>query len=172
VVPTYSIDDGRDMRAQPLTGADVVADAHAFTLELIAQTCCRPVKWEAATAAPATHMVDFGPGGTAGVGALVARAKEGRGVQVIAASALVSANRAVLPRAACLDPRPGAVTFAPDWAVEFRPRVVRLADEGNRLWIDTPFSRLMGRPPLMVAGMTPTSVHAEFVAGAWQPDAP
>ena len=30
--------------------------------------------------------------------------------------------------------------------------------------IDTPFSRLLGKPPIMVAGMTPTTVQAGFVS--------
>jgi fatty acid synthase subunit alpha len=34
----------------------------------------------------------------------------------------------------------------------------------GRLQIDTPFSRLLGKPPLMVAGMTPTTVKAGFVS--------
>jgi enoyl reductase-like protein len=34
----------------------------------------------------------------------------------------------------------------------------------GKLHIDTPFSRLLGKPPIMVAGMTPTTVPAGFVS--------
>lgn len=38
-----------------------------------------------------------------------------------------------------------------------------LSSDGT-LHIDTPFSRLLGKPPIMVAGMTPTTVKAGFVS--------
>ena len=34
----------------------------------------------------------------------------------------------------------------------------------GKIHIDTPFSRLLGKPPIMVAGMTPTTVKAGFVS--------
>jgi fatty acid synthase subunit alpha, fungi type len=34
----------------------------------------------------------------------------------------------------------------------------------GKMHIDTPFSRLLGKPPIMVAGMTPTTVKAGFVS--------
>jgi fatty acid synthase subunit alpha len=40
--------------------------------------------------------------------------------------------------------------------------VSRISD--GKIHIDTSFSRLLGKPPLMVAGMTPTTVKAGFVS--------
>lgn len=34
----------------------------------------------------------------------------------------------------------------------------------GKIHIDTPFSRMLGKPPIMVAGMTPTTVGAGFVS--------
>ncbi|KAG7402970.1 Fatty acid synthase subunit beta [Fusarium oxysporum f. sp. rapae] len=48
-----------------------------------------PVNWEKATVFTvfpgATHILDFGPGGDSGLGALTSRNKEGTGVRVILA---------------------------------------------------------------------------------------
>jgi fatty acid synthase subunit alpha, fungi type len=38
-----------------------------------------------------------------------------------------------------------------------------LCSDGT-IHLDTPFSRLLGKPPIMVAGMTPTTVKAGFVS--------
>lgn len=42
--------------------------------------------------------------------------------------------------------------------------MVCLCHRDGRIHIDTPFSRLLSKPPLMVAGMTPCTVPAEFNA--------
>ena len=34
----------------------------------------------------------------------------------------------------------------------------------GEIHLDTPFSRLLGKPPIMVAGMTPSTVKAGFVS--------
>lgn len=46
------------------------------------------------------------------------------------------------------------------WADEFRPRLSRTFFSEVR--IETKLSRLQGVPPVMVAGMTPTTVHWVF----------
>lgn len=43
------------------------------------------------------------------------------------------------------------------------PLTVLFSSDG-KVHIDTPFSRLLGKPPIMVAGMTPTTVKAGFVS--------
>jgi enoyl reductase-like protein len=37
-------------------------------------------------------------------------------------------------------------------------------DSDGAVYLDMPFSRLLGKPPIMVAGMTPTTVKADFVS--------
>jgi len=57
------------------------------------------------------------------------------------------------------------VKFAQDWSQEFAPKLTRTFD--GKIHIDTRFSQLMGKPPLMVAGMTPTTVNEVFVSGSF-----
>ena len=40
----------------------------------------------------------------------------------------------------------------------------RFSNSDGKVHIDTPFSRLLGKPPIMVAGMTPLTVKAGFVS--------
>lgn len=42
--------------------------------------------------------------------------------------------------------------------------LIHFSDSDGTIHIDTPFSRLLGKPPIMVAGMTPTTVKAGFVS--------
>ncbi|KXN65987.1 DUF1729-domain-containing protein, partial [Conidiobolus coronatus NRRL 28638] len=56
-----------------------------------------------------------------------------------------------------------AVRYSANWAEEYRPKLVKTAKDG-RVFVDTPMTRLFGKPPLMVAGMTPSTVSGEFVS--------
>ncbi|PVU88844.1 hypothetical protein BB561_005677 [Smittium simulii] len=57
-----------------------------------------------------------------------------------------------------------SVKYAVDWAKEFGPQLVRSKYDYNKIIIDTKMSRLLGKPPVMVAGMTPSTVSPEFVS--------
>ncbi|ORX07210.1 3-oxoacyl-ACP synthase [Mycolicibacillus trivialis] len=58
----------------------------------------------------------------------------------------------------------GAVPeVAPPWS-SYAPTTVRLPD--GRIKLDTKFTRLTGRSPILLAGMTPTTVDAQIVAAA------
>ena len=131
---------------------------------LIDQICLLSVNWESATPmVNVTHAIDFGPGGYSGVGSLVSRNKEGTGVQVILAGTLAKGTSPdVLDKSRLFD-RFSPVTFAPNWEVEHRPKLIRIAST-NEVHIETAFSRLLGKPPLMVAGMTPCTANEQFVA--------
>eukprot|EP00667_Euglena_gracilis_P000009 EG_transcript_9 len=129
-------------------------------LTLARLTLVSKVDWPKSSALPVSHLIDFGP---SGMGLLTHRNKEGTGVQVILAGELTAPTPAVLPKAALFDALPDHLRWAPNWEEEYRPRLVRTAHDG-RLHIDTPFSRLVGKPPLMVAGMTPTTGSTAFVA--------
>lgn len=131
-----------------------------------------------------THLVDFGHGGVGGIGALCARNMNGAGIQIIAAGAFEpkyaessssSSSSASQPqqtagpvviqdKSALFDIKPSAVVFAKRWAKDFAPRLV-LNSEGKPL-LETRYTRALGKPPVMVAGMTPTTVNHELVAAA------
>ncbi|KAJ2459202.1 fatty acid synthase alpha subunit Lsd1, partial [Coemansia sp. RSA 2424] len=148
-------DDGHDIR----TEADL-------TMHLLRSMLVLLVDWLQATRCPGvTHIVDFGPGGLSGFGMIAYKNVEGMGIPVICAGALVSrSSKSYLGTAADLHKADlTEVTAAPNWLAEFGPKLVRTAYDGE-LHIDTPMSRVLGNPTVMVAGMTPTTANEYFVA--------
>ncbi|PIA13919.1 hypothetical protein COEREDRAFT_10860 [Coemansia reversa NRRL 1564] len=123
-----------------------------------------PVDWPAAAKiSGVTHVVDFGPGGVSGIGALMHRIYEGQGVSVICAGALNSYGGPLAIKADLYKTDANTLVTSSNWATEYRPRLVRCAADGS-IHIDTPMSRLLGKPPVMVAGMTPSTVSEVFVS--------
>ncbi len=123
-----------------------------------------PVNWEKATVFPkATHIIDFGPGGISGLGVLTNRNKDGTGVRVILAGAMDGTNQEVGYKPELFDrDEEHAVKYAVDWVKEHGPKLVRTS--AGQTFVDTKMSRLLGVPPVMVAGMTPCTVPWDFVA--------
>ena len=124
---------------------------------LAAAVLTTPVDWPAqirtATESGATWIVDMGPGATT---VRMTRALvEGTGVGVVAAGTASDRDKAATPGWA---PEPGT-----DWS-HLRPGLVTLPD--GKTVVDTAFSRLTGRSPVLLAGMTPTTVDPEIVAAA------
>lgn len=97
-------------------------------------------------------VVDLGPGNT--VGKLIGNVVEGTGVGVVEATTL--AERAGL---STLEGEPERTQ---NWKT-FAPHVVS-TPAGDKLV--TKFSRLTGKPPVLLPGMTPTTVDPEIVAAA------
>ena len=102
-------------------------------------------------------LVDFGPGR---LRSLTQKSTEGTGVQVIVASELVSSTYRP-------DGKVGSFlshipTNPLDWGETFRPRL-RIDSSGTHV-LETRMTRLFGVPPVMVAGMTPTTVPWDFVS--------
>ncbi|OBZ72637.1 Fatty acid synthase subunit beta [Grifola frondosa] len=145
-IPVYHTEDGSDLRSHPTPLTRVLCD-QIFTL---------PIHWVKATNFPptATHAIDVGPGGLSGIGPLTARNLEGRGVRIV-----VAGDKAKGP-AELYDAT--KVRREEWWSKKFMPNLVKTSD--GIIHIDTPFSRLLGKPPIMVAGMTPTTVKAGFVS--------
>ncbi|KAJ2335744.1 fatty acid synthase alpha subunit Lsd1, partial [Coemansia sp. RSA 2681] len=133
---------------------------------LFSSICVLPVDWPQATRCPGvTHIVDFGPGGLSGFGFLAYKNIEGMGISVICAGALTSrSSKPYLGTAADLHKADlDEVTAVPNWLADFGPKLVRTAHDGE-LHIDTPMSRILGAPTVMVAGMGPTTANESFVA--------
>jgi fatty acid synthase subunit beta len=122
------------------------------------------VHWEAATVFPkATHILDFGPGGISGLGVLTHRNKDGTGVRIIIAGAFEGTNNEVGYKPELFDrDDEHAVKYAVNWLEQHGPKLVRTKQ--GVTFVDTKFSRLLGRPPIMVAGMTPCTVPWDLVA--------
>ncbi|KAJ1679555.1 fatty acid synthase alpha subunit Lsd1, partial [Spiromyces aspiralis] len=153
-LPVFSTADGSDLRA---INGDITAS-------IINMICLQPVNWPLATAMEGlTHIADFGPAGLSGVGRLTHRNKEGTGVRVILAGALEGVGPELSDKGGLFDTRDSAVHLASNWARDFAPRLVRTTCDG-RIHIDSPMSRLLGKPTVMVAGMTPSTISEKFVA--------
>lgn len=99
-------------------------------------------------------FVEFGQGR---IGSLIQKSTEGTGVTVLKASDLSSQ----------FGSRPGIVSASmfrssPNWKEMFKPRV-KTNSTGATI-VETKLTRLFGVPPVMVADMTPTTVHWDFVS--------
>ena len=146
----YHTEDGSDLRSLPSDG---------LLKSLFTQIFTSPIFWGAkATAFPAsaTHALDFGTGGSSGIGSLCVRNWEGRGIRTI-----MLGNRANGVGAGKEAWQPTVVRDT-RWTDKFSPKLVKTSD--GKIQIDTPFSRLLNKPPLMIGGMTPCTVQAGFVS--------
>jgi fatty acid synthase len=117
----------------------------------------RPIDWVAEIErlhdAGAKWIVDLGPSDT--VTRLTAPVIRGLGVGIVAA-ATRSGQRNLFTVGA--EPE-----VSPAWS-SYRPTAVKLPDGSVKL--STKFTRLTGRSPILLAGMTPTTVDAKIVAAA------
>lgn len=116
-----------------------------------------PMDWPAtlapALAQPDAVLIDLGPGDA--LGRLTRPLIEGTGAGIAAAGS-----------AAAIDvlAQPGStIEHTTPWT-DRAPGLLTLPD-GSTV-VDTAFSRLTGRSPVLLAGMTPTTVDAEIVAAA------
>ncbi|KAK5680524.1 beta subunit of fatty acid synthetase [Elasticomyces elasticus] len=154
-IPVYDTCSGEDIRKDK---ADNIVPA------LVRMICKDQVEWEKATVMPeATHILDFGPGGISGLGVLTNRNKDGTGVRVILAGTMDGTNVEVGYKPEIFDrDAEHAVKYAVDWVKEHGPKLVKTSV--GQTYVDTKMSRLLGLPPVMVAGMTPCTVPWDFVA--------
>lgn len=154
-VPVFDTGSGVNMREQ---------EAENIVPSLVRLITEKPVNWERATVCQgATHIVDFGPGGISGLGVLTNRNKDGTGVRVILAGAMDGTNGEIGYKTELFDrDEEHAVKYAVDWVKEHGPRLVK--NSLGQTFVDTKMSRLLGVPPIMVAGMTPCTVPWDFVA--------
>lgn len=160
--------DGRNLQIpvyDTCTGADIRREAPGNVVPSLVQMITqKSVDWEKATVCQgATHIVDFGPGGISGLGVLTHRNKDGTGVRVILAGAIDGTNTEVGYKTELFDrDEAHAVKYAVDWIKEHGPKLIK--NSLGRTFVDTKMSRLLGVPPVMVAGMTPCTVPWDFVA--------
>ncbi|KAF1998924.1 beta subunit of fatty acid synthase [Amniculicola lignicola CBS 123094] len=155
LISVYDSKSGRDLRE--------VEEEALFPILTEAITT-QMVDWPCATRFPTRScIIDFGPGETSGVGTLLHRSKEGTGTRVILAGPLQGTLPHVGYKPDLFDtPSTASSQRSADWLRDFEPTL--LSDASGRTMVSTKMSQLLGVPPLMVAGMTPTTVHPDFVA--------
>ncbi|KAF7918438.1 uncharacterized protein EAE98_009681 [Botrytis deweyae] len=154
-IPVYDTNTGKDIRD------DIQGNIVPTLVRLITHDT---VEWEKATVFPnATHVLDFGPGGVSGLGVLTSRNKDGTGVRVILAGTVSGTVPEVGYKPELFDrDEEHAVKYAVDWVKEHGPKLVKTSS--GQTFVDTKMSRILGVPPVMVAGMTPCTVPWDFVA--------
>ena len=98
-------------------------------------------------------VVDLGPADLSAN--MTGRALRGRGVTVVAGATPEGRDQLFTTGV--------AVTRADDWSA-YAPRLIDRGD--GKPVVDTAFTRLTGKSPILLAGMTPTTVDPEIVAAA------
>lgn len=159
-IPVFDTFNGEDFQKNPESSIT------ARLVELITQL---PVNWETATKFNSTHILDFGPGGVSGLGILTHKNKDGTGSRIILAGTLdyhinkendeFGFKQELFNYSS--DPS-ASVKFQPNWNNEFKPTLIK--NKSGKVFVNTKFSRVLSRPPLMVPGMTPTTVNPKFVS--------
>ncbi|ORI21515.1 type I polyketide synthase [Rhodococcus sp. 1168] len=116
-----------------------------------------PVDWvdaiDGVADAGAAWILDLGPGDL--LTRMTTPALRGQGVGIVAASTRGGHRNLLTPGA--------APEVAPAWS-EFAPKPITLPN--GRVVVETTFTKLTGRSPILLAGMTPTTVDAKIVAAA------
>ena len=151
-IPVYHSATGLDIRQ--MNKWDVVAT-------IIDAIMVKTVNWPLTlNVADVSHIVVFGGGRLVD---LAARYKEGQNVRIIAGCELETSNDLVGSKGELFarDMRDN-VLYPQSWAQTFGPRMIESYSSPHRL--ETKLSRLLGTPPIMVAGMTPTTVHSDVVS--------
>eukprot|EP01127_Copromyxa_protea_P004216 TRINITY_DN14111_c0_g1_i1.p1 TRINITY_DN14111_c0_g1~~TRINITY_DN14111_c0_g1_i1.p1 ORF type:complete len:3881 (+),score=986.19 TRINITY_DN14111_c0_g1_i1:27-11669(+) len=135
-----------------------------LTRALVVQICIEKVHWvETIRSVSFTHLLDFGPGRVSGIGALIHKNMDGMGIQVVLAGTTETPSQVLQSRRHFFSSHPTSVRYGKNWGEKYKPRLVKNLADG-KTYLDTKFSRLLGKQPLMVAGMTPTTADADFVA--------
>ena len=124
---------------------------------LVRMIMCETLEWDDARFHhDSTHILDFGPGQSS---RLLQEQTKGSGIRIIYASSALESNDACGGIQEIFDPRKLRVT--PDWFKLHGPKMVK--DPEGHVSLSTKMTRLLGTPPVMVAGMTPTTIHSDFV---------
>lgn len=147
------------------TGSDLRNAGNSNIIpDLIHMVTCQLVDWPAASMLPgATHIIEFGPGQFSN---LITQMKDGTGARVIAAGSMKPFDSNVGSKAELLDPHiPTVSSSSQNWETQFGPHVTKTVS--GRTLVETKFSKFFKLPPIMVAGMTPTTVPWDFVAAIY-----
>ncbi|GAB1207340.1 hypothetical protein APSETT445_006055 [Aspergillus pseudonomiae] len=156
-IPVFDTRTGHDLRAYDGNILHLAFDAIAHDIcDWPAAMACSPNI--SARRPPVSHIIVFDRGG---LGSLVKKVKEGQGIRVIQGSDLDSRDPELGTMKDLFSPLLlDSATRLQTWGQRFQPRLA----PGTKIKIETRLTRLLGAPPIMVAGMTPTTMHWDFVA--------
>lgn len=159
-IPVYDTFDGQNYQDYTNTEESITARVVKCITQL-------SVNWELATNFESSHILDFGPGGVSGLGILTHRNKDGTGSRIIIAGTIDSAStddEYGFKQEIFKSSSSKSIKTAPNWLTEFKPKLVKTST--GKIYVDTKFSQLLGRAPLMIPGMTPCTVHPDISIAA------
>lgn len=163
-IPVWDTEKGADLRKMEpsqvvnmLARNTLVSSANLLSTLRAAEADCK-----------ASHLISFGPGSVAGH--LMANALVGTGIQVIqandpdskskenAATASSSSSRSSAKSLAAIltAEKPERIPVATPWGEKFAPKIAVRACDGERVLM-TKYTSTIGRAPVMMSGMTPTT---------------
>ncbi|PWY77010.1 fatty acid synthase beta subunit [Aspergillus heteromorphus CBS 117.55] len=154
-IPVYHTLTGQDLRKANGNILHTVLDA-------IAQEVC---DWPTALSGQCQLPEYLGPShiivlDRGGLGPMVKRTVEGKGIRVIQGSDIDSRDPEMGTMRDLFSPRLlDTSARLQSWGQKFQPRLI-----GGSTSLETRLTRLLGTPPVIVAGMTPTTVHWDFVS--------
>ncbi|GAP92987.1 putative sterigmatocystin biosynthesis fatty acid synthase subunit beta [Rosellinia necatrix] len=155
--PLFHTETGLEMRG-------VINTESSLTHTLIDAIASKGVNWPASLQLGQdncpTHCLVFGGGRLSD---LVHRVVDGRGIRVIDGTSLEPSSTTIGTKADIFTPilEPWQLT-TPSWKDAYRPKMKKTA--GGRVNLETRLSSLLKTPPVITAGMTPTTVHWDFVS--------
>ena len=139
-------------------GSVLTGDIDAIA-SLVDAVLTDPVDWPATVQFPSgTCVLAFGKG----VAEMLARNLEGRGVGIVDSTQLTPGKAASGARPDIFAAHLPRTLVPPSWEEEFRPRLIQA--KTGEMRIVTKLTAVLGAPPVIVAGMTPTTVPWDFVA--------
>lgn len=151
MIPVYHSKTALDLRNSNVSNVvETLVDAVA----------CDECRWPSALKFPgATQILAF----DSGLSELVMKLKDGEGVRVIDVTSTGSREKEIGTAIDLYSPTLLA-SSAPilSWGQQFKPRLTR--SHIGEWSIQTKLTQLLGCPPVIVAGMTPTTSHWDFVS--------
>ncbi|CCH62967.1 hypothetical protein TBLA_0I03120 [Henningerozyma blattae CBS 6284] len=160
-IPVFDTFSGKDLQSFD-------EDKDSILARIVKCIITLPVNWETTTNFNASHILDFGPGGSSGLGILTHRNKDGTGVRIIIAGninsngSLDDDDNDIGYKNEIFNLNPKLVKFNINWLNEFKPKLIK--NKSGKIFVQTKYSKLIGKPPILVPGMTPTTVSPDFVA--------
>ena len=148
-IPVYHTRTGEDIR---------LASRQDLVSTLVRAIVCEPVDWpKACIQESITHILDFGPGKTS---MFAHNQINGMGFRIIIASETIASSESMGGKHEVFSQEEPIIS--PNWAELYGPKLFK--DGANRIHLITRMSQILGSPPIMVAGMTPTTMAPDFVS--------
>ncbi|ORX75044.1 hypothetical protein DL89DRAFT_264824, partial [Linderina pennispora] len=143
---SYNCGDTQVIPPVKVNGVDISSGVDLD--EMVAHVICtRRFDWPSTLkGADATHIVDFSPGGFGAFARLARGIVDGSGADIF--------QRDIR-----------SVVQSMDWRRAFSPRLVQVKSD-NQIHINSPMFHALGRPPVMVSTVEPSTTSVQLVAAA------